>query len=71
MGRKRLTMTTPRDVRKAVNRVANMILNGEIEAKDANAIMYGANIILGAIRTDDQQKKIDELEKLVMEGTNK
>ncbi|MEA4955891.1 MAG: hypothetical protein VB096_10350 [Pseudoflavonifractor sp.] len=44
-----------------------MVLNGQLEAKDANAIMYAANVILGAIRTDDQQKKLDELERIIEE----
>ena len=70
MARKRLKMSSPAEVRRAVSRVANMVLNGELEAKDANAIMYAANVILGAIRTDEQQAKIDELEKL-LEGMRK
>lgn len=67
MSKKRLTMGTPREVRKAVNRVANMVLNGELDPKEANAILYASNIILGAIRTDEQEKKLDELERLVKE----
>lgn len=50
-----------------MNRIANMLLNGEIDAKTANAILYAANVTLGAIRTDEQQAKIDELEKIVEE----
>lgn len=48
-----------------MNRVANMVLNGELEAKDANAIMYACNITLAAIRTDEQEKRLDELEQLL------
>lgn len=71
MAKKRLKMSTPGEVRRAVSRVANMVLNGELEAKDANAIMYAANVILGAIRTDDQQRKLDELEQMVEEMKKK
>ena len=60
-------MTTARETRRAVNRIANMLLNGEIDTKTANAILYAANVNLGAIRTDEQQAKIDELEKIVEE----
>lgn len=67
MVKKRLKMSTPLEVRRAVSRVANMVLNGELEAKDANAIMYAANVILGAIRVDEQQKKLDELEQMIGE----
>ena len=67
MAKKRLKMTDSREVRRAVNRVTNMLLNGEIEPKTANAILYGCNVCLGAIRVDEQGKKISELEKLVEE----
>lgn len=65
MQKKRLKMSTSREVRRAVNRITNMLLNGEIDAKTANAILYGCNVCLGAIRVDDQQAKLDELEKIV------
>ncbi len=65
MQKKRLKMTTSREVRRAVNRITNMLLNGEIDPKTANAILYGCNVCLGAIRVDDQQAKLDELEKIV------
>lgn len=63
--RKRLKMGTPGEVRRSVNRIANMLLNGEIDAKRANAIIYAANVTLGAIRIDEQQARLDELEALV------
>lgn len=65
MQKKRLKMSTSREVRRAVNRITNMLLNGEIDAKTANAILYGCNVCLGAICVDDQQAKLDELEKIV------
>lgn len=71
MAKKRLKMGTSKDVRQSVNRVVNMLLNGEIDPKTANAIMYGANVTLGAIRTDEQQRKLDELEQLVEEMRKK
>lgn len=64
---KRLKLTTPADTRRAINRVANMVLNGELEAKDANAILYACNAVLSAIRIDEQQRRLDELERLVKE----
>lgn len=65
--KKRLKMTTSREVRRTVNKVANMLLNGEIDAKTANAILYACNVCLGAIRVDDQQAKLNELERLIRE----
>lgn len=65
MTKKRLKMSSSREVRRAVNRIANMLLNGEIDPKTANAILYGCNVCLGAIRVDDQQAKLDELESII------
>ena len=42
-----------------------MVVNGELDSKDANTIILGCNAILASIRIDDQQKKLDELERLV------
>lgn len=67
MAKKRLKLTTATQVRRALNRVANMVLNGEIAAKDANAIMYACNITLAAIRTDEQEKRLMDLEELLNE----
>lgn len=67
MTKKRLKMGTSTEVRRAVNRINNMVLNGEIDAKTANALLYGCNVCLGAIRVDDQQAKLDDLERLVKE----
>lgn len=65
MTKKRLKMSSSREVRRTVNRIANMLLNGEIDPKTANAILYGCNVCLGAIRVDDQQAKLDELESII------
>lgn len=67
MAKKRLRMGTSTEVRRAVNRINNMVLNGEIDAKTANALLYGCNVCLGSIRVDDQQAKLKELEKLIRE----
>lgn len=63
----RLRMGTPTEIKRTLARVANMALNGEIDTKTANTIILACNAILGAIRTDEQQKKIDELEVLLGE----
>lgn len=65
MTKKRLKMSSSREVRRTVNQIANMLLNGEIDPKTANAILYGCNVCLGAIRVDDQQAKLDELESII------
>ena len=67
MAKKRLRMGTSTEVRRAVNKINNMLLNGEVDAKTANALLYGCNVGLGAIRVDDQQAKLNELERAIKE----
>lgn len=64
----RLKTRTATEVRRTLSRVMNMAVNGEIDSKTANTIILGCNAVLSAIRTDEQQKKIDELEKILYEA---
>ena len=60
-----LKTRTATEVRRTLSRVANMVVNGEMDNKTANTIILACNAILSAIRTDEQQKKIDELERIL------
>ena len=44
-----------------------MVLNGEIDAKPANTLLYACNSALAAVRTDEYRRKVEELEALLME----
>ena len=66
--RKQIKLSTAAEVRRALSRVANMALNGEIDTKVANTIILACNAVLGAIRTDEQGAKIAQLEQILMEG---
>lgn len=65
--RLRLKLTTATEVRRALTRVSNMVLNGELDPKRANAIILACNAILSSIRTDEQGKKMAELAELLAE----
>lgn len=67
----RLRMGNATEVRRTLARVANMALNGEIDTKKANTVILACNAVLNAIRTDEQQKKIDELETLLNDLSEK
>lgn len=60
-----LRLSTPRDVKKTLSRISNLVANGEMDTKQANTIILACNTILGVIRLDEQQKKIEMLEELV------
>jgi len=65
--RKTLKLNTSIEIRKAINRVVNMVLNNELDPKSANTVLYASNIILSTIRIDEQEKKLDELETIILE----
>lgn len=65
MARRALKMSNVQEVRRAMTRVANMVLRGELSPKEASAIVYAAQTILQSIRIDDQERKIEELEMIL------
>lgn len=65
MAQIRLKTRTATEVRRTLSRVMNMVANSEMDNKTANTIILGCNAVLSAIRTDEQQRKIDELEKIL------
>ena len=68
MGKKiNLRLDTPSNIRKSLSKVANMVLNGEIDTKTANTLTIVCNALLSSIRIDEQEKRIDELEVLLEE----
>lgn len=42
-----------------------MTANRKMDVKTANTVILGCNAVLSSIRADEQQKKIEELEKLI------
>ena len=71
MAQIRLKTKTATEVRRTLSRVMNMVANGEMDNKTANTMILGCNAVLSAIRTDEQQRRINELEKLLEEITEK
>ena len=65
MAQIRLKTKTATEVRRTLSRVMNMVANGEMDNKTANTIILGCNAVFSAIRTDEQQRKIDELERIL------
>ena len=63
----KLKLSTPREVRKSLSTVANMVINDEIDTKKANAFVYICNAIISSIRIDEQEKQIQELKEIVQE----
>ena len=69
--RKSLKLSTPKEIRRAISRIANMVLNGEIDPMTAKALLYACNSALSAVRTDEYKRNVEELEMLVEEMKTK
>lgn len=50
--KKKLRWNTATQVRRSLARVNNWVANGEITAREANAIYYSANLILKALELE-------------------
>ena len=55
--KKKLRWNTPTEVRRSLAKINNMVLNGEITAKEANSIFYSANLVLKALEQETQFKE--------------
>ena len=64
---RKLSWSNAKEVRRSLAAINNMLLNKTIEPDRARAIIYGANNILASIRTDEQEKQIEELRNLLEE----
>ena len=62
---KRLRLSTPTEVRRTLAKIANLVYNGELDIKIANSLTVTCNAILNSIRLDDQQKRIEEIERIL------
>lgn len=69
--RKTLKLSTPEEIRRALSRIANMVLNGELDSKEANTLIYACNSALSAVRTDEYRRKVEELEAILLEQQEK
>lgn len=50
--KKKLRWNTATQVRRSLARINNLVVNGAITAKEANAIYYSANLILKALELE-------------------
>ena len=54
MRRKVLKLSTPTEIRRALSRIANMVLNKEIDGKTAYSIVYICHAILGTFNKAEE-----------------
>ena len=67
MSKFKFKTSTPKEVRKTLSSLVNLVANDEIDQKKANSIVYITNAILSAIKVFEQEKQIEELKAIVEE----
>ena len=59
--------SSPKEVRKTLSTLVNLVANDKMDQKKANSIVYITNAILTSIRVDEQEKQIQELKEMIEE----
>lgn len=67
----RLRFTDNREIRRSLNRVANMVVNNELDPQRASAIATLCNTMLKAEKQLEIEKQMEELLDIVDEIINK
>jgi len=67
MAKRALRANNPAAVRATLVKVANEVRTGELLPQQANAITACMNAILASIRIDEQEAKIAQLEKMLLD----
>lgn len=67
----RLRFTDNREIRRSLNRVANMVVNGELDPQRALAIATLCNTMLKAEKQLELEKQMEELLEIVEEIISK
>lgn len=62
---KRLKLSSPAEIRRTLNRIANMLVNRQIDPKTANAVIYACTTALNAIDKYELEKRLETAEELL------
>lgn len=68
-----LPMDTAAEIKQTIRLIAEMVINGQLDSRRASTLNALCNTALSSIRTDEQQKEIEELRETItelMEGNN-
>ena len=68
-----LPMDTAAEIKQTIRLIAEMVINGQLDSRRASTLNALCNTALSSIRTDEQQKEIEELRETMtelMEGDN-
>lgn len=68
-----LKMDTAAEVKNTIRLIAEMVINGKLDNRRASTLNALCNTVLSSIRTDEQQKEIEQLKDTItelMEGAN-
>lgn len=58
-----LPMNTAAEIKQTIRLIAEMVINGKLDSRRASTLNALCNTALSSIRTDEQQKEIEELQQ--------
>ena len=58
-----LPMNTAAEIKQTIRLIAEMVINGQLDSRRASTLNALCNTALSSIRTDEQQKEIEELQQ--------
>ena len=62
-----LPMNTAAEIKQTIRLIAEMVINGKLDSRRASTLNALCNTALSSIRTDEQQKEIEELKEAITE----
>lgn len=62
-----LPMDTAAEIKQTIRLIAEMVINGQLDSRRASTLNALCNTALSSIRTDEQQKEIEELKEDIAE----
>lgn len=65
--KRKFKLSTPKEIRVALSKMANLVANGDIPTERAKCFTYICNIILQSLKTDEYERTLEELTKIVEE----
>ena len=58
-----LPMNTAAEIKQTIRLIAEMVINGQLDSRRASTLNALCNTALSSIRTDEQQKEIEQLKE--------
>ena len=59
----RFRLNKPEDIRRTLQKISDMVIEGSIDTKQANCVIYACQTALSVIKTEEAIKEQERIEK--------